>query len=73
MESLYLCNRYETSGLKYESQIISFMKKELMSVKLLFITVFFLVESNELNKCLLTLQRQKCPSLLATKNVSVWN
>ena len=35
------------------------MKKELMSVKLLFITVFFLVESNKLNKCLLILQRQK--------------
>ena len=49
------------------------MKKELMSVKLLFITVFFLVEGNKLNKCLLTLQRQKYPSLLATKNVSVWN
>ena len=49
------------------------MKKELMSVKLLFITEFFLVENNILNKCLLTLQRQKCPFLLATKNVSVWN
>ena len=49
------------------------MKKELMSVKLLFITVFFPIENGNLNKCLLSLQRQKCASLLATKNVSVWN
>ena len=33
-------------------------KKELMSVKLLFITVVFLVGNNKLNKCLLSLQRQ---------------
>ena len=49
------------------------MKKELMSVKLLFITEIFLVENNKLNKCLLSLQHQKCPSLLATKNVSLWS
>ena len=49
------------------------MKKELMSVKLLFITAIFLVASGKLNKCLLSLQRRKCPSLFAAKNVSVWN
>ena len=48
-------------------------KKELMSVKLLFNAKVFLLLRRDLNKCLLTLQRQKCPFLLATKNVSVWN
>ena len=49
------------------------MKKELMSVKLLFITAIFIVLNDELNKCLLSLQRRRSLSLLATKNVSVWN
>ena len=35
------------------------MKKEIMSVKLLFITVVFLVGNDNLNKCLLTLQYGK--------------
>ena len=35
------------------------MKKELMSVKLLFITVVFLVGNNKLNKCILPLQYGK--------------
>jgi len=48
-------------------------KKELMSVKLLFITEKFLVFAFELNKCLLSLQCQKSPSLPASKIISVWN
>ena len=48
-------------------------KKELMSVKLLFIAKVFLVLCTDLNKCLLTLQRQKSPSLPASKLLCVWN
>ena len=48
-------------------------KKELMSVKLLFITENFLVLAFELNKCLLSLQCQKSPSLPASKILGVWN
>ena len=46
-------------------------KKELMSVKLLFITEVFLVLCNNLNKCLLTLQRQKFSSVPASKKLGL--
>ena len=35
--------------------------------------MFFIVECDKLNKCLLSLQRQMCPPMPATKKVSVWN
>ena len=48
-------------------------KKELMSVKLLFITKVFLVLVFGLNKCLLSLQRQKCSLIPASKQLGIWN
>ena len=48
-------------------------KKELMSVKLLFNAEVFLLLCRDLNKCLLTLQRQKFTSLPASKVLGVWN
>ena len=48
-------------------------KKELMSVKLLFIAENFLGLSFWLNKCLLSLQRQMISSVPASKLCGVWN
>ena len=48
-------------------------KKELMSVKLLFIIEIFLVLCNDLNKCLLTLQLRKFSSMPASKLLGIWN
>ena len=48
-------------------------KKELMSVKLLFIIEVFLVLCNDLNKCLLTLQRRKFSLVPASNLLGVWN
>ena len=52
---------------------VKILPDELMSVKLLFNGKEFAAQTCNLNKCLLSLQRQKCSSLPATKNVGVWN
>jgi hypothetical protein len=48
-------------------------KKELMLVKLLFITKVFLALYSNLNKRLLTLQRRMFSSVPASKLLGVWN
>ena len=48
-------------------------KKELMSVKLLFIAENFFGLAFELNKCLLSLQRQMFSSGPVSKLCGVWN
>lgn len=48
-------------------------KKELTSVKLLFITEDFLVFTFKLNKCLLPLRHQDFSSVPESKLLGVWN
>ena len=57
----------------FDNKLLFFMKKWLMSVKLLFIAENYLVFACVLNKCLLSLQHQKYASMPATKWVGIWN
>lgn len=56
-----------------EGEIANYLLDELMSVKLLFNRKEIPAQTCKLNKCLLTLRRQKCSSSFANNRVCVWN